>query len=668
MERLKAGYEKLKGEINHVVAAPVMQKLMPVHGRQYGIGSRVVAENRQISEGGFAFVYLVHDVKTNEELVLKKMRCQDKASIAMAKREIQLLEQLPPHPNLVQYFGSIFLSEGKCKEVAMLFEFCPGGHLLNLLDKAEGRLSERVILETMTQIVAGVAVLHSFSPPVQHRDLKVENVLLGADGHWKLLDFGSWSDERLEPGALDKHALSQLEEQIEKYTTMMYRPPEMVDFYLEFPICQKVDIWMIGCILYTLMFYRHPFQDESTLAIANARYVWPSNPEYPDHLRDLTHWLLARDPEDRPDAELLLDILGSFSSAEAPPVLPLPKAVQEQCEKLRRLYGEGRTGNSPASRVQSPCGRSQENGEEERRRSRQKKGRQNSKKRTEEIWAQADSAWPATSVAVPEPSSSWAAFGVQETEHDAPSPWRTKSTWPSEGVAGDDLAAAYGGQGGFEAEEVGQSSWSFSTHATSSGSQSPRRERRPQRDPDTDAFAAWPEVREEASLWPAPPLETTERSVSSGPWPTSDRRAGSPHQNPWQGSPSHSPRGPQVATAWPPSGTGAFPFPSPWDSTPVASPRSSEREMPGSPGASGAQAVASTWPSAALAWPDDSGAGADNFWGTAKKATPWTRSSEGESPVAQSFPWPVRIEAPSAAPESPAASAWPPRPSPWGPC
>ena len=23
-----------------------------------------------------------------------------------------------------------------------------------------------------------------------------------------------------------------------------------------FPICQKVDIWMIGCILYTLMFYR----------------------------------------------------------------------------------------------------------------------------------------------------------------------------------------------------------------------------------------------------------------------------------------------------------------------------------------------------------------------------------------------------------------------------
>ena len=27
-----------------------------------------------------------------------------------------------------------------------------------------------------------------------------------------------------------------------------------------FPICQKVDIWMIGCILYTLMFYRPAVQ------------------------------------------------------------------------------------------------------------------------------------------------------------------------------------------------------------------------------------------------------------------------------------------------------------------------------------------------------------------------------------------------------------------------
>ncbi|CAE8627134.1 unnamed protein product [Polarella glacialis] len=103
----------------------------------------------------------------------------------------------------------------------------------------------------------------------------VENVLLGADGKFKLLDFGSWSDECSDTASLDKHAISALQEHIERYTTMMYRPPEMVDFFNQFVISEKVDIWMLGCILFTLMFYRHPFQDESALAIANARYNFP---------------------------------------------------------------------------------------------------------------------------------------------------------------------------------------------------------------------------------------------------------------------------------------------------------------------------------------------------------------------------------------------------------
>jgi AP2-associated kinase len=53
----------------------------------------------------------------------------------------------------------------------------------------------------------------------------------------------------------------KLFEGFEKNTTLMYRPPEMLDQYSKFDIDFKADIWMIGCILYTLCYAKHPFMD-----------------------------------------------------------------------------------------------------------------------------------------------------------------------------------------------------------------------------------------------------------------------------------------------------------------------------------------------------------------------------------------------------------------------
>jgi len=35
-------------------------------------------------------------------------------------------------------------------------------------------------------------------------------------------------------------------ENYEKYTTFMYRPPEMIDKYRGWKVGAKVDIWMLG--------------------------------------------------------------------------------------------------------------------------------------------------------------------------------------------------------------------------------------------------------------------------------------------------------------------------------------------------------------------------------------------------------------------------------------
>ena len=56
----------------------------------------------------------------------------------------------------------------------------------------EGKyFTEAELIAIMVDVCEGVAVLHQHRPPIAHRDIKVENVLLGNDGAYKLCDFGS---------------------------------------------------------------------------------------------------------------------------------------------------------------------------------------------------------------------------------------------------------------------------------------------------------------------------------------------------------------------------------------------------------------------------------------------------------------------------------------------
>jgi AP2-associated kinase len=64
---------------------------------------------------------------------------------------------------------------------------------------------------------------------IAHRDLKVENIIKGRPNHWKLCDFGSASKQVLDYHKATKGQISRAVEDFEKYTTLMYRPPEMMD-------------------------------------------------------------------------------------------------------------------------------------------------------------------------------------------------------------------------------------------------------------------------------------------------------------------------------------------------------------------------------------------------------------------------------------------------------
>lgn len=64
-----------------------------------------------------------------------------------------------------------------------------------------------------------------------------------------------------------------------RFTTPMYRAPEMVDTWTNYFVGTPVDVWAIGCILYTLCFMKHPFEDSAKLRILNANYSIPPDPK-----------------------------------------------------------------------------------------------------------------------------------------------------------------------------------------------------------------------------------------------------------------------------------------------------------------------------------------------------------------------------------------------------
>lgn len=49
----------------------------------------------------------------------------------------------------------------------------------------------------------------------------------------------------------------------------------MVDVYLKYPVDERVDIWMLGCVLFVMNYKYHPFQEEGKLSIVNAAIKYP---------------------------------------------------------------------------------------------------------------------------------------------------------------------------------------------------------------------------------------------------------------------------------------------------------------------------------------------------------------------------------------------------------
>ncbi|KAG4030445.1 hypothetical protein MFRU_012g01790 [Monilinia fructicola] len=276
-------------------------------GTKIQVGSHKVVIQKYFSEGGFAHVYLVKmptPIDGTDIAVLKRVAVPDKEHLANMRTEVETMKKLKGHRPIVTYYDSHASQlKGGGYEVFLLMEFCNGGGLIDFMNtRLQNRLTEPEILKIFSDVAEGVACMHYLKPPLLHRDLKVENVLITSTGpsrRFKLCDFGSTAPPR--PAATTAAECRLIEDDVQKHTTLQYRSPEMIDVYRKLPIDEKSDIWALGVLLYKLCYYTTPFEAQGQLAILNASFKFPSYPMFSDPLKNLIASMLKEKPTSRPN-------------------------------------------------------------------------------------------------------------------------------------------------------------------------------------------------------------------------------------------------------------------------------------------------------------------------------------------------------------------------------
>ena len=270
-----------------------------VHKRTYKL-------YRQLPGGNRATVHLARDTSPLQTLVIvKKVVAHDLQQLARALAEVDLHRRLD-HPHIVQLLASTSVDShvSSTTEVYSVLALAEQGHLWEFASSKPLSASDK--LRVLRETASAIACVHSHG--FIHMDIKLENVLVDCDGRCLLCDFGSaWKGEVSNPSHLSKRERLELEEHIQQNCTPMYCAPELIDLHSPLLIGPAVDVWALGCILYTLCFGLHPFGEASAVSILSANWCPPAGAIVDDGFMALIGAMLRARPEARPSAAAITE-------------------------------------------------------------------------------------------------------------------------------------------------------------------------------------------------------------------------------------------------------------------------------------------------------------------------------------------------------------------------
>jgi len=235
-----------------------------------------------IGEGSFGKVYKGRRKFTGQVVALKFIIKQGKTEkdIRNLRQEIEILRSLR-HENIIQMLDT-FETKTKFVVVTELAH----GELFEILED-DNCLPEECVAKIAKQLVRSLHYLHSNG--IIHRDMKPQNILIGATGTVKLCDFGF-----ARTMASKSIVLTSIK------GTPLYMAPEVVQ---EHPYNHTVDLWSLGVILYELFVGQPPFYTNSIYSLIN--HIVKDPIKYPesmgDHFKSFLKGLLNKEPSKRLD-------------------------------------------------------------------------------------------------------------------------------------------------------------------------------------------------------------------------------------------------------------------------------------------------------------------------------------------------------------------------------
>lgn len=246
----------------------------------------------EIGRGAMGIVYQARDPRIDRTIALKTISLsgqdleEEKEYRERFLLEAQAVGRLS-HPGIVTIFDAG--EDPETHEPYIAMEYVQGESLHNIL----GHRQEKMSLEASLQITQEIAEAldYAHEQGVIHRDIKPANILMTADGHAKIADFG-----------IAKLNLTQTTLPGEVLGSPAYMAPEQLRGDGVDP---RSDLFSAGVILYNMLTGFRPFQGDSATTICykvvNRKPIFVSafDASFPPELDRIVSKAIAKTPEER---------------------------------------------------------------------------------------------------------------------------------------------------------------------------------------------------------------------------------------------------------------------------------------------------------------------------------------------------------------------------------